>query len=330
MPASPRISTSFEGPSATPFHASSRDAHSLRRPISGWVAEAVRGAPVGAGRVGRRGSVARRRRIECQESFVRRARLRVGFDAELAAEVRHGCVVRLQPRRPIAGRGSDPHQRPVGGLLDRVELDQPAQELHRAAILAPLLEVRDEPLRGLELEPLEPLAVGLDPVVVAGRQERSVVQPQRLLEGRGVARAPALDGRLEICDVEAERLIGSPLDGPALEHDEAVGIGQRPAQQVQLPAEVGQRLGVARLGPQRERELIARDGSIAVHQQIGDERLEPGRADALDPSSADAQLEMAEQLDRESLAHVPVVPLVRRPSAPRSAAGSSSVWNTTQ
>jgi hypothetical protein len=41
-----------------------------------------------------------------------------------------------------------------------------------------------------------------------------------------------------------------------------------------------------------------------VHQEVGDERLEPGRADALDASTADAQLEVAEQLDGESVAHL--------------------------
>ena len=234
--------------------------------------------------------------------------------AQLVAQVGHGRVICLQPGRPVARGRSDPHQVPVRGLTEWVELDQPAEELHRAAIFTTLLEVGHEAFGGLDLQPLEPLAVGLDPVVIAGRQERAVVQPNGLLERGRVTGSSPLDGRLELGDVEAERPIGSPVDRPTVEHDQTVGLGQRPAQQVELAAEVGQRLGIARVGPQREGELVAGHRSVAVHKQVGHERFEPWRADALDPRAADGQLEVAEQLDREFVAHVPFVPLARHPA----------------
>ena len=60
-----------------------------------------------------------------------------------------------------------------------------------------------------------------------------------------------------------------------LEEDELVRIGQGTTQEMQLAAEVGQRLGVARLG-QHGRQLAAGDGPIVVQDQVGDKAFELG------------------------------------------------------
>jgi hypothetical protein len=116
-----------------------------------------------------------RSQVERQEALVDGTGFLVGLDPELPSEVRHGRVVRLQSGRPVAGQCRDPHQGPVRRFPQRIHPDEIAQQPHRAAVLAALLEVRDEAFGGFEMECVEPLTLRPDPVVIAGRQQRSAV-----------------------------------------------------------------------------------------------------------------------------------------------------------
>jgi hypothetical protein len=92
------------------------------------------------------------------------------------------------------------------------------------------------------------------------------------------------------------------------DEDQRVRLGQRAAKQVQFSSEVRQSLGVARVGPQSDREQPPCDRPIAVEEQVGDKRFESGAVDPFDPTPAGAHLEPPQHCHDHLVAHVADLP----------------------
>ena len=63
-----------------------------------------------------------------------------------------------------------------------------------------------------------------------------------------------------------------------LEIEQAVRLGQRVAQDMKLAAQIGQRLRVARVRPESERDLVACPRAVPVKEQVGDKPRVPHAA----------------------------------------------------
>jgi hypothetical protein len=68
---------------------------------------------------------------------------------------------------------------------------------------------------------------------------------------------------------------------------------------VQQVAQVGAGLGLAGVGPEQERQALAGLGRLAVEQQVGEQRLGPGRSQRRQRGLAVTQVELAEEADAE-------------------------------
>ena len=58
--------------------------------------------------------------------------------------------------------------------------------------------------------------------------------------------------------------------------NEAIGVGQRVAQDVQGLAQIRTSLWFTRVGPEQEREALTGMGGMAIDDQVGKKRLQPG------------------------------------------------------
>ena len=220
----------------------------------------------------------RRHRRVCREPFqdllVQRPRLVIGFGSQLALERRHTDLV-LAERGPAPPElGVQVHERPVHGLLEGVEGDQPQSGLHglveRACVpllgeepgkrilgqLAQPRPLREKPLlegRLLQREPLEQVAP---------------VEADRLLEGfPGAAGHTLLEGlhvRGHERGLERNRLPHQP---------QRLGVSQDLPERVKGLAEAGPGLRLLHIPPEERGELVARVRFTEREGQVGQERL---------------------------------------------------------
>jgi hypothetical protein len=150
----------------------------------------------------------------------------------------------------------------------------------------------------------EPFPLLEHPVVVHAVEEVAGVQLGRLGEGAelllGLGGPLGPGGRgFEGGHVDPAGGVLAPAKGPGGDLQEPVGVGQGPAQDVQQVAQVGPGLGLAGAGPEQEGQALAGLGRLAVEQQVGEERLGPGRAERRDRDVAVAQVELAQEPDAE-------------------------------
>jgi hypothetical protein len=180
---------------------------------------------------------------------------------------------------PRLGQGIDGHET--------------TQLFHRRSVLAALLETDGKRIEGLEHLGSEAVTMGFDPVVVDPRQQVATVRGDRCSELVDATSSRVLHRVLEVSDVQAEWTIRPPPDRPALDRQQAFSIRQRASESVELAPEIREGLSVARVRPQRERDLRPFKGPVPVEQEIGDEPRVPYR---LDPVSGVGQGKVAEQL----------------------------------
>ena len=124
--------------------------------------------------------------------------------------------------------------------------------------------------------------MGQDPIVVATGQQIAPVQGNRSLQSLPSSSSiPSLhcslrpvQRTLETGHVQAERGARPPLQGLGSGLQETVGIRQGAAQPEQQSAQVAERLGFRRVGPELEGGVGAGLGRIPVQQEVGQQRLQ--------------------------------------------------------
>ena len=204
-------------------------------------------------------------------------------------------VVGPQRPGPVAAGVVQPHQEPVGRLPERVLAQEPLGVADRRGVLAPGLQQLGQPLQGLQVAPAQPLPLLQQPLVVAALEQVAPVQLDRLAQGGELLAGLPGPGRrrLEGGHVQPEGGVVPPPERPLGHLQEPVGVGQGAPQVVQQVAQVGPRLGLAGVGPEQEGQALARLGRLPVEQQVGEQRLGPGRAQRRHRGPAVAQVELA-------------------------------------
>ena len=225
--------------------------------------------------------------------------------AELPLERPRAFVVHPQGPHPPARPRVQQHQPARAGLVERVELQQLLRVADGRGAVAPLVGQVGEPAEHRPVALPETLAVRLHPVVVAVGQEVAPVERPRPLQHLGVAaRLGRSGGVLELDDVHDGRSIRHPLHRPRTDLKEPVRLGDRPAEVVQGLTEVGTGLGIVRIRPEQEREVLAGLGRVAVEDQERQQRHQAGRAQGGHDLWTDADLGRAEHQDAQFAAGI--------------------------
>src|SRR6476646_4500513 len=140
-----------------------------------------------------------------------------------------------------------------------------------------------------------------DPVVVDARQEVAAVSVDCLPDPIEIGSA----------HVEAVRYIGPPPDRPMIECQQGVECRQGVPEDVELTSQVCQGLGIARVGPECERDLFTGQHPVAIQDEIGEHAWV---AYSVDAPTVDRDAELSEELDLEH--HIPS-PVAERYACPR-------------
>jgi hypothetical protein len=114
-----------------------------------------------------------------------------------------------------------------------------------------------------------------------------------------IARRPRLRrtrrGPLELVDVEPQGRVGSPPDRPRLAFEKTLRLGQGPAEQMEGLSQVGAGLWLLGVGPEHEREALARLADVAMEHEVGKQRLQARGLDRADRLALDGEAEAAKQ-----------------------------------
>ncbi|HEU4921178.1 MAG TPA: hypothetical protein VFT20_15675 [Candidatus Limnocylindrales bacterium] len=236
------------------------------------------------------------RHIEPHETLIGGQRLRTRRHSELVAQRADARVVRAEARRAISDEGRHTHQGLIPGLGQRIDGHEATELLHSGSILAALFESGGERIDRFEHLGSEAVAMRFDPVVVDPGQEVATVHRDRCSQAVDTTRHRVLDGVLEGRDVQVERTVRPPSNRSAFDGQQAFGVRQRAPEGVEFTSKVREGLSVARVGPQRVRDLGPFERPVAVEQEIRDEPRVPYLPDTLPRIS---QGKMAEQLHLE-------------------------------
>ena len=189
---------------------------------------------------GRRGGVRRGRALEraLADRLVEPRRLGQRRHAELARERAHALPVLAERRGAVAAAGVEPDQRPVGGLVERVELEPAARE----GEVAGRLDVPRE--HGRELAPQR---VGLAALpVLEGRARRAARSPRAAR--RGTPRSPPRGHRRRRARESGRRRPPATPRGRG-----SRGRGSRPPPPARSPSAASRACAAARRGRARRR-----------------------------------------------------------------------------
>ena len=187
-------------------------------------------------------------------------------------------------------------------ILEGDQLHELSQELNRLPVFPALFLSGRKRGDRLEMKVTEPIAVRCDPVVVDARDKIASITRDRRPEPVWIAAPSTIHRCLELGDVEAKWSIGTPLDRATFEIEQTVRVGQGVTQDMDLTAQIGQRLSVARVRPESERDLVACPRVVPVKEQVGDEARVP-HAD--NRSAVMAETQMTQKLDVEHVSHSP-------------------------
>ena len=201
-----------------------------------------------------------------EQLAVEAAGLGVGLGGQLGVELlAQELVLRQRLLAAPAGR-VDAHERPVGGLGQRIDDQRALQRGDRLRVVAGQLGELDAQ-RAVQLEQRGPARVGPRLVAVLG-QQLAGVEVERALVGGGVARlARAGGGGLEGVDVD----LGLEGDD-AVAQAQGIGADRAPRCVQRLVEVVGRRVAVA-VGPQQLGEALAVQPALGREGQELDQRL---------------------------------------------------------
>jgi hypothetical protein len=147
------------------------------------------------------------------------------------------------------------HQHPAGRFVQGVDREEPLRVLDDVGVAALGVGARREPREYLDGEAAQPLALGDDPVVLAGREQVAAVTAHRGL------RIPAVRGVGEREDVEPCGPAAAPPHRARAGIDDLAWGRERPAEVVEQLAQVGPGLRGGRVGPQLPCEPVPGDAA---------------------------------------------------------------------
>ena len=182
---------------------------------------------------------------------------RVRVDAQLPLQHAGAVVVGAHRAGAVAHPRLDPDQVAVADLVDRVQLDAPPRGPERDRPPPGPSGGVGHPLAHLDALGDQLVAPGEGPVVVQAGQQLAAVRRQRgaavLEDGRGVVglgREHPLASPLELAEVHPAGVAVAPGEVGGGHHQRVV-VRQRPAQLVELAAQVGEGLLLGGGGPER-------------------------------------------------------------------------------
>ena len=253
------------------------------------------------------------------ELLVDAARLRRGLRAQPPLQNLAACVVCTQCARPLSPAVEEPHQQPVGLLAQRVGRDEPLGPADRLARIPAIGEHRGEAAQRVEVPLSQSFALLQDPLVVVALEQVAAIDldgvPQRLF-------ARTFQRSLEDGHIDSDGQIGPPAQGPRRDLEEAIGLRQRPPERMQEMPQVRARLRLAGLRPQQGRQPLARLGRVAMEKKVGKQGLRSSRLQRRQPTVAQPELELAEQLYGQGLGRQ----LVHRQAQSPTARRPPSTW----
>jgi hypothetical protein len=212
-------------------------------------------------------------------------------------------VVHAQRPGPVAARVVQPHQEPVGLLVQGVVLEEPLRVRDRPGLVAAGSEQRGQTLERLEEGPPEPVPLVDQPLVVGALEQVPPVQLDRHPQGVdgavvGLALRPR-GGLLEGGDVQPAGRVRPPPQRPLGHLQEPVRVGQRAPELVEHVAQVRAGLRLGRVGPQQERQPLPRLRRVPVEHQVGEQRPGPRRLQRWQRRRTVSQVGLAEKPDAQ-------------------------------
>ena len=206
----------------------------------------------------------------------------------------------MQRRGALAAARVTTHERAPGLFVERIEPEQLLRMLDRLPEGAILFEEADKTRQNLPRTLTETFAVGVNPLARALGQQVALVETCRFLQGSAVPLQTAIGGGLERHQVHDRAGLSAPRQRARAGIDEGVQPGPAFPQVVQLAAEIGQRLGVARFRPEGAADPLTLDRSAAgMEDEKGDELLLPRAWRAGRRTAVGEEPEASEQLDAQ-------------------------------
>jgi hypothetical protein len=182
-------------------------------------------------------------------------------------------LIKVQSSGALASARVTAHQRAPRLFVERIEAEQLLGMLDRTPEGPILFEEADKPGENGPRTLTETFAVGIDPLACAVGKDVALIQTCRFLQRGTVSRQAAIGGGLEDHQVYRRAAL-TPRQSAGACIDERVQLGPRFSELVELAAEIGQRLGVARFRPERACDPLTLDRSAAsMENQEGDELL---------------------------------------------------------
>ena len=202
--------------------------------------------------------------------------LRLGLDAELALEdADAGLVLAERRASPVLSR-VEAHQRPMHGLLGRLEPEQPYRGLDGVLHGVGSRVVGEQLREALDGQLPESLSLGSKPFLEGGLgdahtlEQVAAVERRRPFQRFGAGRRRQ---RFEPRDVHLDRRRADADVVALLDEARSRGTRQGLTQRHEgLPETVARAL-VGRVAPQKRRQLVARDHPSGLEREIGEERL---------------------------------------------------------
>ena len=118
-----------------------------------------------------------------------------------------------------------------------------------------------------------------------------------------------------------------PLDGLGIDVKVWSVIGQGPPEAVEEGTQVATGLGLGGIGPELEGEVGAGLGCVAVEEEVGEEGLEAGRADAVDGRALVIEAKVAEEVDIKGWNHLQPPSAMKGNHGSRCCATIAASWD---
>jgi len=208
----------------------------------------------------------------------------------------------VQRRGALAAARVTTHERAPGLFVERIEPEQLLRMLDRVPERPIVFEEADKTRQNLARPLMETFAVGVNPLARALGQEVALIQTCRFLQRSTVSLQAAIGAGLEGHQVHDRADLSAPRQSARTRiDDEGVQLGPAFPEVVQLAAEIGQRLRVARFRPEGACDPLTLDRSAAgMENQEGDELLLSRARQTGGGTTVGENTEASEQLDAKN------------------------------
>jgi hypothetical protein len=155
----------------------------------------------------------------------------------------------MQRSGPAAVTGMTSHQRAPAFLVKWVEAERLLREPDCLAERPILLEQVDETRKHVSCTLAETFPFGIDPLAGTAGKDVARIQASSPVQGLTIPRQATLGVSFEGHDIHSRAGV-PPRQHPRASVDQSLQRGPRAFEVVQFPAEVGQRLRIARFRPE--------------------------------------------------------------------------------